>query len=192
MLAISEALADPSNALASFNGILVRAGYSETDIRSTFESIDDLIVAIAERKAFLTSQPLARRPSTVEDARDTLIAFGLAACKECSTTLVGFIRMMMAEGARNPPLKKRVYEAGPAIVTLKLQEFLSEADERGILAISDPQLYSEQLLGLLWEPLYQALMLNPGTIQERTVADRVRAGIERFVHGCATARSVNP
>lgn len=189
--AISEALVDPSGALAGLNSILDRAGYSDEDIRSTFESVDDLIVAVAERKAFLISQPLARsvRPSSLADARETLIAFGRVAWKEYSTTLVGLVRMTMTEGTRNPPLKKRVYEAGPAIVTLKLREFLSEANERGILSISDPQLYAEQLMGLLREPLYQALMLNPATSQAGAAADRVKASIERFVHGCASARS---
>jgi DHA2 family multidrug resistance protein len=105
------------------------------------------------------SQPLVRRarPSNVDDARETLIAFGRVAWKEYSTTLVGFIRMMMAQGARNPALKKRVHEAGHAAVTLKLREFLSAANESGILSISDAQLYAEQLMGLLREPLYQAL-----------------------------------
>jgi DHA2 family multidrug resistance protein len=194
VLAISKALADPSGAPAGLNSILDRSGYSEEDILSAFESVDDLIVAIAERKAFVISQSLARRvrPSTVDDARDALIAFGLVAWKEYSTTLVGFVRMLMAEGTRNPLLKMRVYEAGPAIVTLKLQEYLSEANERGILSISDAQLYAEQLMGLLREPLYQALMLNPATSQEGAAADRVKASIERFVHGCASARSATP
>ena len=177
VLAISEALADPSDALAGLNSILDRSGYSEEDILSAFESVDDLIVAIAEHEAFLISQPLVRRvrPSTLDDARDTLIAFGRVAWREYSTTLVGFIRMMMTEGARNPSLKKRVYEAGSAIVTLKLREFLSEANERGILSISDAQLYAEQLMGLLREPLYQALMLNPATSQ-RGSSRRPRQG----------------
>ena len=189
--AISEALADPSDALAGLNSIFHRSGYSEEDIWSAFESVDDLVVAIAEHEAFFISQPLVRRvrPSTLDDVRDTLIAFGLVAWREYSTTLVGFIRMMMAEGTRNPSLKKRVYEAGSEIVTLRLREFLSEANERGILSISDAQLCAEQLMGLLREPLYQALMLNPVTSQEGTAADRVKASIERFVHGCASARS---
>jgi MFS transporter, DHA2 family, multidrug resistance protein len=194
VLAISEALADPSDAPADLSSILQRSGYSEEDIQSTFGSVDDLVVAVAEHKAFLISQPLARgmRPSTLDDARDALIAFGLAAWKEYSTTLAGFLRMVMAEGTRNPPLKKRVYEAGPAIVTLRLREFLSKANERGILSISDAQLYAEQLMGLLREPLYQALMPNPATSQEGAAADRVKASIERFVHGCASARRATP
>jgi DHA2 family multidrug resistance protein len=189
MLAVSEALADPSDAFAGLNSLLDRSGYSEDDVRSTFGSIDELVVALAKRNAIVLSQPLMRGmgPSTLADVRDTLIAFGLGAWKEYSTTLVGFVRMMMAEGTRNPPLKKRLYEAGPATVTLKLREFLSEANKRGILSISDPRLYAEQVMGILREPLYQALMLSPATRPEEAAADRVKASLERFVQGYASA-----
>ncbi|MBR1146767.1 TetR/AcrR family transcriptional regulator C-terminal domain-containing protein [Bradyrhizobium sp. AUGA SZCCT0431] len=189
--AISEALAHPGDASAGLNSIFHRSGYSEKDIWSTFESVDDLVVAVAEHEAFFISQPLVRRarPTTLDDVRDTLVAFGLVASREYSTTLVGFIRMMMAEGARNPSLKKRLYEAGSEIVTRRLREFLSEANERGILSISDAQVCAEQLMGLLREPLYQALMLNPLTSQNGTTADRVKASVERFLHGCASAGS---
>ena len=192
VLAISEALAHPCGAPADLNGILDRSGYSKEDILSAFGSVDDLIVAIAEHTARIVSQPLVRRarPGTVDDARETLIAFGRVAWKEYSTSLVGFIRMMMTEGVRNPALRKRVHEAGQATVTLRLREFLEAANEKGILSISDAQLYAEQLLGLLREPLYQALMLSPATRPEGAAADRVRASIERFVHGCASARSI--
>lgn len=191
VLAFSGALAHPGDAPVDPNSILDRSGYAQADISSAFESVDDLVVAIAEHEAFVISQPLVRRgrPITLDAARDTLIAFGLVAWREYSTTLVGFVRMMMAEGARNPPLKKRVYEAGSEIVTRRLREFLSEAIERGILSISDAQVCAEQLMGLLREPLYQALMLNPVASQEGTSADRVKASIERFLHGCASARS---
>ena len=60
----------------------------------------------------------------------------------------------------------------------------------GILSISDAQLYAEQLLGLLREPLYQALMLSPAMRQKEAAADRVRASIEGFIHGCMSPRSV--
>lgn len=189
--AISDALAHPGDAPGGLNSIFHRSGYPEEEVWSTFESVDDLVVAVAEHEALFISQPLVRRvrPNSLDDVRDTLVAFGLVASREYSTTLVGFIRMIMAEGARNPSLKKRVYEAGSEIVTRRLREFLSEANERGILSISDAQVCAEQLMGLLREPLYQALMLNPVTSQKGTAADRVKASIERFLHGCASARS---
>ncbi|XIA67828.1 TetR/AcrR family transcriptional regulator C-terminal domain-containing protein [Bradyrhizobium sp. TZ2] len=192
VLAVSRALAHPCGATADLESILDRSRYSKEEILSAFGSIDDLIVSIAEHKASLMSQPLVRRapPGSVDDARETLIAFGRVAWKEYSTTLVGFIRLMMIEGARNPALKKRVHEAGQATVALKLHEFLSAANERGALSITDAQLYAEQLLGLLREPLYQALMLSPALRQEEAAADRVRASIENFIHGCASVRSI--
>ena len=192
--AISEALADPCEAPDGLNSILDRSGYSKEAVWPAFESVDDLLVAVAEHEAFLISRPLVSRgrPTTPDDVRDTLVAFGLVAWREYSTTLVGFVRMMMAEGARNPPLKKRVYQAGSEIVTRRLREFLSEANERGILSISDAQICAEQLMGLLREPLYQALMLNPVTSQKGAATDRVKASIERFLHGCASARSATP
>jgi MFS transporter, DHA2 family, multidrug resistance protein len=61
VLAVSEALAHPCGAPTDFDSILARSGYSKEDILSAFESIDDLIVAIAEHKASLISQPLVRR-----------------------------------------------------------------------------------------------------------------------------------
>jgi MFS transporter, DHA2 family, multidrug resistance protein len=191
VLAVSEALAHSIGAPADLDSILDRSGYSKEAILSSFESIDALIVAIAEHKASLILLPLVRRarPGTVEDVRETLIAFGRVAWKEYSTTLVGFIRMMMTEGARNPALKKRVHEAGQVTVTLKLAEFLSAANERGILSVSSAHLSAEQLLGLLREPLYQALMLSPALRQEAAAADRVRASVESFIHGCASTRS---
>jgi DHA2 family multidrug resistance protein len=187
VLAVNEVLADPSDAFAGLNGLLDRSGYSEDDVRSTFGSVDELVVAMAERNAFVVSQPLVSgmRPNSLADVRETLIAFGHVAWKEYSTTLVGFVRMMMAEGTRNPPLKERLYEAGPATVMITLREFLSEANKRGILSISDPRLYAEQVMGILREPLYQALMLSPATRPEEATADRVKTSLERFVQGCA-------
>lgn len=123
----------------------------------------------------------------MDDARETLIAFGRIAWNEYSTTLVGVIRLMMAEGTSNPALRKRVYEVGQSVVTLNLRRFLSAANEQKVLAISDAQLYAEQLLGLLREPLYQALMLSPATHLEGAAADRVRVSVESFIHGCASA-----
>ncbi len=191
VLAVSEALAHSIGAPADLDSILDRSGYSKQAVLSSFESVDALIVAIAEHKASLILLPLVRRarPGTVEDVRETLIAFGRVAWKEYSTTLVGFIRMMMTEGARNPALKKRVHEAGQVTVTLKLGEFLSAANERGLLSVSNAHLYAEQLLGLLREPLYQALMLSPALRQEEAAADRVRASVESFIHGCASRRN---
>nr|WP_283815772.1 TetR/AcrR family transcriptional regulator C-terminal domain-containing protein [Bradyrhizobium lablabi] len=192
VLAISATLAHRRGAHADLNSVLKNCGYSKQDILSAFENIDDAFVAVAERKASLISEPLAARPATVADVRDTLIAFGRIAWKEYSTTLVGLLRVVMSEGTRNVPLRKRVYEAGPEAVTLRLREFLSEANEKGVLSISNAHLAAEQLIGRLREPLYQALMLNPAASREEAPADSIKATIDKFIHGCASPSSAGP
>ena len=52
VLAISEALADPRNALAGFSSVLDRSGYSEEEILSAFESVDDLKAGKVRRWTF--------------------------------------------------------------------------------------------------------------------------------------------
>ncbi|MHB0790758.1 TetR/AcrR family transcriptional regulator C-terminal domain-containing protein [Bradyrhizobium sp. 5.13L] len=192
VLAVSEVLARACDAPADLDGILDRAGLSKEEVLRAFQSSDNLIVAIAEHKATLISQPLVTRarPSTIEDARETLNEFGRVAWKEYSTTLVGFIRMLMTEGASNPALKRRVHAAGQLAVIIELRKFLSTASERGILSVTDAQLYAEQLLGMLREPLYQTLMLSPAPRLERATADRVAASIESFIDGCSSSRNI--
>ncbi|WP_448046262.1 TetR/AcrR family transcriptional regulator [Bradyrhizobium liaoningense] len=192
VLAVSQVLARACDAPVDLDGILNRAGLSREIVLRAFDSGDDLIVAIAEHKATLISQPLVTRarPSTIEDARETLNEFGRVAWKEYSSTLVGFIRMLMTEGASNPALKRRVHAAGQLAVVLELRKFLSTASECGILSVADAQLHAEQLLGMLREPLYQTLMLSPALRQERAVADRVAASIESFINGCSSSRSI--
>jgi DHA2 family multidrug resistance protein len=192
VLAVRQALADPHDALAGIGPILARAGCDERNVELAFDDADALIVAIAEHQAGLLSQPLTAeaRLSTVVDTRDILVAFGCLAWQEYATTLVGFVRMMIAEGTRNPQLKERVYEAGPASVTSSLRGFLSEASKSGILSISDAQLAAEYLMGMLREPLYQALMLNR-LPNDEPAAERVEASVARFIDGCAITGSLS-
>lgn len=188
--AVIRALADPSEESSDMRSILERSGLSEADRRRVSESIDDLVIAIAEREAHLMTEPLAISacPASMEQVQRVLMAFGRVAWQEYSTVLIGFVRVMMTEGARRPALKKTVYEAGPAFVTFQLRRYLAEANARGIIAISDAQLCAEQLLGMLREPLYEGLMLHPAH-HHGAAEEHVHVCVQRFLKGCATAGS---
>jgi hypothetical protein len=142
---------------------------------------------IVERKAHLLVKPLIEHGKIVdrEFARRVLTDFGTLARREYSTSLIALVRLMIAEGARNPDLRKRVYEAGPAAVAFELQKLFSDAHEAGILKVPDSHLAAEQLLGLLREPLYQALKFNseaPSTIDEK---EPVMTSVDLVLDGCA-------
>ncbi|MCB8840214.1 TetR/AcrR family transcriptional regulator C-terminal domain-containing protein [Aurantimonas sp. VKM B-3413] len=188
VLAASEALADPRGAPACVRSLWRSIGHSEEELAAEFEDADELVVAIAEQKASLMTQALntGGYPRSEDVARETLVAFGLAAWNEYSTTLPGLVRLLAAEGQRNPTLKQRVFDAGPALVASRLRQFLSQADEAGILRVSDAQAQAQQLMGMLREPLYQALVhLRP---PKHTANDHVQESVQSFVHGCGRVK----
>jgi hypothetical protein len=121
----------------------------------------------------------------VAAARDILIRFGIAVSKEYTASFVGLVRLVIAEGARSKELRDKVYEAGPARVSRELCEFLAAARDADVLDLPEPALATEQLMGVLREPLYQALLLHP---MAESVADRsdvITAAIDLFLDGCA-------
>jgi DHA2 family multidrug resistance protein len=125
VLAASEALAAPSGAPGCVRSLWRSIWHDEEKLAAQFEDADELVVAIAEHKALVMTQALytGGYPRSEDVARDTLVAFGLASWNEYSTSLPGLVRLLVAEGQRNPGLKQRVYDAGPAFVTSRLCEF---------------------------------------------------------------------
>ncbi|MFG1428865.1 TetR/AcrR family transcriptional regulator C-terminal domain-containing protein [Roseixanthobacter glucoisosaccharinicivorans] len=180
---VARALAIPNSSGQGISSILARIGVAEEEVRSAFGDKESLIVAIAQREAWLISEPLVTwRGGTAEGFARALMKFGYIAAGEYSRRLIGFVRMMAIEGARYPSLERKVHDVGPAFVTLKLREFLSTGNRCGVFAIPDPQLAAEQLMGLLREPLYGALMSSP-THDARTRELRALESVTRFFNG---------
>lgn len=57
---LTLSLEDPHGTLLGLDPVLEREGYSHEEIRSAFGCIDDLLVAIAERKAAYLTTPLTQ------------------------------------------------------------------------------------------------------------------------------------
>lgn len=188
--AVSVHLDRDERLLSGIDPLLERCGCTKRDILTTFGSVDDFLVALAGRYADQLTDLL--RPGDIralDVARDVLKQFGLAAWKNYTTTLVGLVRLIIAEGARSQNLRDRVYEAGPIRVSKALCEFLAHARDSGVLDIADPSLATEQLMGVLREPLYQALLLHPMAEAAAERTDIVAAAIDLFLDGCAGRRS---
>lgn len=183
---LSVALRDPTGALFGIDPILDRQGYSRRQVVSVFGSVEEFLVLITKRKAAFLSTPFTECAliTDLEFARRVLTDFGTLAWDEYSTSIIALVRLMMAEGARSPDLRRRVYEAGPVSVACKLRQFFSKAHEDGVLTIPEPRLAAEQLLGILREPLYQALMLNPAPPPAADEEGPVAASIKLVLNGC--------
>ena len=189
---LTLSLEDPHGTLLGLDPVLEREGYSHDEILSAFGCIDDLLVAIAERKAAYLITPLtgAQRIADLDLVRSVLTEFGTLAWREYSNSIIALVRLMMAEGARSPDLRKRVYDAGPASVALELRRFFSRAHGLGVLSVSDTHLAAEQLMGMLREPLYKALMLHPaGSATAADASEPVAASIDLVLNGCARGQA---
>lgn len=172
--------------LSGIDLILDRTGHCRQDVARAFGSVDCLLVALAKRFADQLGALLTRDGiKDVAAARDILIRFGIAVSKEYTASFVGLVRLVIAEGARSKELRDKVYEAGPARVSRELCEFLAAARDAEVLDLPEPALATEQLMGVLREPLYQALLLHPIAESVAERSDVITAAIDLFLDGCA-------
>ncbi|HWJ74250.1 TetR/AcrR family transcriptional regulator C-terminal domain-containing protein [Sphingobium herbicidovorans] len=187
----SATLLDPSAILIGIDPVIERRRYPKPEILSAFGSIDDLLVRIAERKAALLAAPLVDcgRIVDLQFVRCVLTDFGRLAWNEYSTSIIALVRLMMTEGARSPGLKKRIYKVGPFSVTCQLRQFFTKAHGAGVLNAPQANLAAEHLLGMLREPLYEALMLNPATASASNGAGKVSASVDLVLDGCKRGRA---
>jgi hypothetical protein len=165
--------------------------FLEPELLAAHECIDDLLVAMVERKAHLLVKPLVEHGEIAdrEIARRVLTDFGTLARKEYATSLVALVRLMIAESVRSPDLRERVYQAGPASVALELRKLLSEVDEAGVLTIPDSHLAADKLLSMLREPLRRALLSDaaiPSTFDEM---EPVATSVDTILDTCAKAEN---
>ncbi|MFG1428823.1 TetR/AcrR family transcriptional regulator C-terminal domain-containing protein [Roseixanthobacter glucoisosaccharinicivorans] len=187
--AIGRHLDGDQTFLSGIDPLLDRAGYSQHDVLAMFGTVDELLVALARHYADQLSAPLIRRDlNDVAIVRDSLVHFGIRARKEYAATLVGLVRLIIAEGARSKDLRDRIYAAGPGCVSSKLCAFLAAAKDAGVLDLLDASLATEQLMGVLREPLYQALLLHPMDEAAADREDAATAAVDLFLDGC-TRRS---
>ncbi len=179
------------NDAGGIDRIIERSGYSRPHILSAFGSIDDLVVTIAERKATFLSTPLrdCRTIVDLQSARGVLIEFGKLAWNEYSTSIIALVRLMIAEDARSSDLKRRVYDAGPSAVAFELSQFFIKANGTGVLKVPETHLAAEQLLGMLREPLYEALVLHPVGSSASDEAGAVAASVDLVLDGCKRGRT---
>lgn len=186
-------LLDPSATLIGIDPVIERRRYPKPEILSAFGSIDDLLVKIAERKAAFLSAPLVDcgRIVDLQSVRCVLTDFGRLAWNEYSTSIIALVRLMMTECARSPDLKTRIYKVGPFSVAYQLRQFFTKAHRAGVLNAPQAHLAAEQLLGMLREPLYAALLLNPASASASACdgAGEVSASVDFVLDGCKRGRA---
>lgn len=97
---------------------------------------------------------------------------------------VAFLRMVIAEGPRFPELTRRFFEVGKTPAVSAVCNYIAEMSRRGKLVIEDPELASQQFLGMIDETvLWSRIMGEPkelSTAQTDRVVDQAVAIFMRF------------
>ena len=134
----------------SMEGIAREAGVAKVTIYSHFADKDSLFRAVILAETGDYQPPSADREAVdVSDLRQLLNEFGvnlIALLSKPGVLALG--RLLASEAMRHPEQASWFYETGPEATKKRLAEFLSRANERGLLKLIDPMSASSQLLSM--------------------------------------------
>jgi TetR/AcrR family transcriptional repressor of mexJK operon len=167
--------------------VAARAGVSKTTVYGHFGDKAALFSACVRRVSTQMEAPLEGVPDSVADLRTALVAFGVTLLGfKASPRMLLFERLLMSEAQHHPELARLFFAAGPGPVCAKLERLLAEAHRRGQLAVPDPHLAADVLIGM-WQGLahLRRLLGLDGEPDRAALEAYVRPRVELFLRAFA-------
>jgi TetR/AcrR family transcriptional regulator, mexJK operon transcriptional repressor len=165
-----------------------RAGVSKMTVYANFQDKPALLAAVFERTIKTMRLPDLPVGSNLNLSLERLTEFGELTVSLLTRPEVIRATRVMAEGAADQPRLAAVfYTAGRGEILRRVAVFLKGLTERGVLAIDDPELAAEQLIGA-WVgmiELRQSLGMA-GPPSSNAIAKRVRYAIDTLVRAWST------
>jgi TetR/AcrR family transcriptional repressor of mexJK operon len=146
--AAAELFYERGMAATTMEAVAERASVSKMTVYSHFPDKPALLEASFERNISEIRLPELADRADLAASIEALVGFG--------ERLIGFLtrpeivkggRLMAASSADHPALAAAFFAAGPATMLARVANFLRSLDARGLLAVDDPELVGEQLLG---------------------------------------------
>lgn len=98
---------------------------------------------------------------------------------------VAMERVVMAEAARFPALARNLYEFGFIGTTRLVAALLSRAEQRGEIAVADPDFAADHFVSsVILSPFRRAALGVGGSSFDAAAAERMRRAVDLFVDGC--------
>ncbi len=174
---------------ASMNDITRAAGVSKGTVYVYFSNKEELFEALVDderRKLFadLYDRLNGHADTSPEEVRETLISFGCTlAHRLCSEPVIRAQRTVIAVAARMPELGRRFFEKGPLRGHAILADYLSAAEERGVLSIPDIDLAAFQLFELCVAGIMRARLFAHASDppDDDEIRHIVTSGIDMFM-----------
>jgi TetR/AcrR family transcriptional repressor of mexJK operon len=165
-----------------------RAGVSKMTVYANFRDKPALLAAVFDRRIKTMRLPDLPVGSNLNLSLEWLTEFGeLILSILTRPEVVRETRLMAECAADQPRLAAAFYTAGRGEVLKRIAVFLKGLTERGVLAIDDPELAAEQLIGA-WvgmTELRQSLGVA-GPPSSNAIAKRVRYAIDTLVRAWST------
>ncbi|RVT82009.1 TetR/AcrR family transcriptional regulator [Rhodobacteraceae bacterium CCMM004] len=162
---------------ASVDTIAKAAGVSKATLYSYFSDKRLLFMEVAQRECAVQANRAIDRIEEDGSPREVL-------CEAAGHMVRFFLshfgrqvyRICVAESDRFPEIGQKFYESGPMVVRTMLMEYLSEAVDRGELAIDDIELAADQFPELCKASLHIPLVLGIKSEFTDAEIDRVISG----------------
>lgn len=170
----------------SMEAIAAEAGVSKVTVYKHYSDKTALFEAAVLRATLQieAAQSLAAPDGTL---RERLERFGTGLMRFLGTRpAIAFHSFLAGEMRRHPELARRFYALGPGRTIANLADIIADATARGEIAVDDPRLAAEMLVGA-WQGLTNyrlALDIDDGNY-EATLVQRVRTGVDRFLKAYA-------
>jgi TetR/AcrR family transcriptional regulator, mexJK operon transcriptional repressor len=165
-----------------------RAGVSKMTVYANFQDKPALLAAVFDRRRKTTHLPDLPVGSNLNLSLERLAEFGeLVVSVLTRPEIVRETRLMAECATAEPRLATVFYTAGRGEILNRIAVFLKGLTERGVLAIDDPELAADQLIGA-WvgmTELRQSLGVA-GPPSSRAIAKRVRYSIDTLVRAWST------
>ncbi len=180
---------DRGIAATTMDLVAERAGVSKMTVYANFQDKPALLAAVFDRRIKTMRLPDLSVGLNLNLSLERLAEFGeLTVSLLTRPEVVREMRLMAAEGAADQPRLVAVfYTAGRGELLKRVAAFLKGLTERGVLAIDDPELAAEHLIGA-WigmTELRQSLGVA-GPPSSKAIAKRVRYAIDTLVRAWST------
>lgn len=180
---------------ASVDDIAKRAGMSKKTLYQLFDTKESLFTAvIAARRAALKDMIEAECCGDDQSPDQVLRKFlGQVARFVLARRQSALYRLVIAESQRAPELACAFYREGPSKARLALTQWLEMQNERGILAVAEPDSAASMLFSMvIGEPQMRLLIGDMHEPEEAAIDERVDKAVRLFLDGAVPRHPADP
>jgi TetR/AcrR family transcriptional regulator, mexJK operon transcriptional repressor len=170
----------------SMDAIARAAGVSKATLYAHFSSKNQLFATIIGEACLQNMSVANFLPGGETDVEATLTALAGSALRFLlEERALAIHRVVISESVRFPELGRAFYDNGPAALLRTLGAWLAEQGDAGRLAMADPIMAAEQLVGMLWTSLFLRASVGLTAPSDAEIDATVEAAVTTFVKAYA-------